>query len=41
MLQAHPEMRDARGPHTIPLRAHAEAGGEAAKPVLELLDSLS
>ncbi len=40
ILAAHPDMRDARGPHTIPLRAHAEAGGEAAKAVLDLLDSL-
>src|SRR5262249_3209251 len=40
ILAAHPEMRNARGPHTIPLRAHAEAGGEHAQAVLELLDSL-
>jgi hypothetical protein len=40
ILDAHPEMRDARGPHTIPLRAHAEAGGEQARAVLDLLDSL-
>lgn len=40
ILSAHPELRDARGPHTIPLRAHAEAGGEQARAVLELLDSL-
>ena len=40
ILTAHPEMRDARGPHTIPLRAHAEAGGETAAAVLGLLDSL-
>ncbi|HKD93504.1 MAG TPA: hypothetical protein VKB43_02210 [Gaiellaceae bacterium] len=39
MLAAHPELRNARGPHTIPLRAHAEAGGEQARAVLELLDS--
>jgi hypothetical protein len=39
VLNAHPEMRDAKGPHGIPLRAHAEAGGEQAGPVLELLDS--
>jgi hypothetical protein len=39
MLSAHPEMRDAKGPHTIPLRAHAEAGGEQARAVLQLLDS--
>jgi Ankyrin repeat len=39
ILVAHPELRDAKGPHTIPLRAHAEAGGEQARAVLELLDS--
>ena len=33
-----PEARDAKGPHGIPLRAHAEAGGEQARRVLELLD---
>src|SRR4249919_820913 len=39
ILTAHPEMKDALGPHTIPLRAHAEAGGEQARAVLELLDA--
>lgn len=37
ILAAHPEMRIASGPHGIPLRAHAEAGGEQARAVLELL----
>jgi hypothetical protein len=37
ILAAHPEVREATGPHGIPLRAHAEAGGEHARPVLELL----
>jgi hypothetical protein len=37
MLDAQPELPDARGPHGIPLRAHAEAGGEQARAVLELL----
>jgi hypothetical protein len=37
ILAAHPEMRDAKGPHGIPLRVHAEAGGEQANAVLELL----
>ena len=37
MLDAQPSLRDARGPHGIPLVAHAEAGGEAAREVLELL----
>ena len=39
ILAAQPETRDARGPHGIPLRAHAEAGNEPARAVLELLDS--
>jgi hypothetical protein len=37
ILEAHPEARDAPGPHGILLRAHAEAGGEQARAVLELL----
>ncbi len=39
VLAAHPETLHALGPHGIPLRAHAEAGGEQARPVLELLDA--
>jgi hypothetical protein len=39
ILAAQPEVRNSLGPHGIPLRAHAEAGGEQARPVLELLDS--
>jgi hypothetical protein len=39
VLDAHPAMRDAKGPHGIPLRAHAEAGGEEARAVVELLDA--
>src|SRR5438105_8700497 len=30
VLAAHPEMRDAKGPHGIPLLRHAEAGGDEA-----------
>jgi hypothetical protein len=30
--------RDSKGPHGITLRAHAEAGGDPAHAVLELLD---
>jgi len=37
MLDAQPELREARGPHGIPLRAHAEAGGDQAGAVLEFL----
>src|ERR671932_1420085 len=36
MLDARPELRDARGPHGIPLIAHAEAGGEQARGGLDL-----
>jgi hypothetical protein len=39
IVDAHPETREATGPHGIPLRAHAEAGGESARAVLELLDA--
>jgi hypothetical protein len=39
ILAAHPELREAKGPHGIPLRAHAEAGGDDARTVLELLDA--
>jgi hypothetical protein len=40
MLEAQPELREARGPHGIPLRAHAEAGGERAQEVLDLLQGV-
>jgi hypothetical protein len=39
MLAAYPALVDARGPHGIPLRVHAEQGGEEARGVLELLDT--
>ena len=41
ILAAHPGTRQAPGPHGIPLRAHAEAGGQQARGVLELLDAES
>ncbi len=37
MLAASPKVSDALGPHGIPLIRHAEAGGEPAREVLELL----
>jgi hypothetical protein len=37
MLAAYPELREARGPHGIPLLSHAEAGGEQAQAVVEFL----
>jgi hypothetical protein len=40
VLDAFPEMRDALGPHGIPLAQHAKVGGDEARPVLELLESL-
>jgi hypothetical protein len=39
VLAAQPGTLNALGPHGIPLRAHAEAGGEPAHPVLQLLDA--
>jgi len=39
VLAAQPEVRNSLGPHGIPLRAHAKAGGEQALSVLGLLDS--
>ncbi len=40
MLDASPALRDAPGPHGISLARHAEAGGEQAESVLELLEAL-
>jgi hypothetical protein len=37
LLDARPELREAKGPHGIPLIAHAEKGGPHAREVLELL----
>jgi hypothetical protein len=39
MIEAQPELREARGPHGIPLIAHAEAGGDSAREVLALLQA--
>jgi len=39
VLADFPDMRDARGPHGIPLVEHARAGGEDARAVLELLEA--
>ncbi len=33
------DMREAKGPHGIPLIEHARAGGEDARAILELLES--
>src|SRR5919204_1313127 len=38
-LAAFPEARDVKGPHGIPLIEHARKGGDAARDVLELLES--
>ena len=38
-LAAFPEIRDVKGPHGIPLIEHARKGGDAAREVLELLES--
>jgi hypothetical protein len=39
-VAAQPGVQRIRGPHSISLLAHAKAGGEAARPVLEFLQSL-
>ena len=39
MLEAQPSVRDSRGPHGIPLISHAEAGGEQARGVVDLLQA--
>jgi hypothetical protein len=39
ILKTQPDTLDAKGPHGISLRAHAEAGGEQARGVVELLDA--
>jgi hypothetical protein len=39
MLESQPSLREARGPHGIPLISHAEAGGEQARAVLDLLQA--
>lgn len=38
MIAATPQARNAKGPHGIPLIAHAEVGGEAAACVLRYLE---
>jgi hypothetical protein len=38
-LDAFPEARDVKGPHGIPLLAHAKAGGPEAAAVVELLEA--
>jgi hypothetical protein len=39
ILEAYPTMRQALGPHGIPLIEHARAGGEQAVAVVQLLES--
>jgi hypothetical protein len=39
-LDAYPDAINTPGPHGIPLIAHAKAGGEGAKAVLDFLESL-
>ena len=39
VLSDFPEMRDALGPHGIPLVEHARAGGADSRAVLELLEA--
>lgn len=40
-LTAYPDSINTPGPHGIPLIAHAKAGGDDAKSVLEFLESLA
>jgi hypothetical protein len=40
LLAAHPNLAQAKGPHGIPLIAHAKSGGEPAREVLAYLESL-
>jgi hypothetical protein len=40
-LESFPEAVHVRGPHGIPLLDHAKTGGEAAKPVVDYLESLT
>ena len=39
VLEAFPDARDVRGPHGIPLIAHAQAGGEDAAAVVDYLQT--
>lgn len=39
-IEASPGIQRTRGPHGIHLLAHAKAGGEAAKPVVEYLEAV-
>lgn len=40
LLAAHPTLIDAKGPHGIPLLAHAKMGGKEAEAVFAYLESL-
>ena len=40
-LKAFPHLLQSKGPHGIPLIAHAKAGGKEAKAVLDYLQTLS
>lgn len=40
IIAADPDAKNKPGPHGIPLLVHAEAGGDAARPVVEYLQSI-
>lgn len=40
MINDTPSLKNALGPHTIPLMQHAKAGGDEAKCVVEYIESL-
>ena len=39
-LEVYPEAINIPGPHGIPLIAHAKAGGEESKPIVDFLEGL-
>lgn len=41
LVGANPALAKLKGPHSIPLLSHAEAGGERAKPVAEYLKTIA
>ena len=40
LLTSHPTLADAKGPHGIPLLAHAKMGGKEAEAVFNYLEGL-
>ena len=40
LIEAHPNLKDSKGPHGLTLLHHAKAGGERSKAVLEYVEGL-